>query len=87
MLTSSSDWSALTSENERLVDSRASQAPPRPAPPTPMPAPASRLRWRRRAALGAAAETAAAVAVTRATPAAAPGHRAAASRAFRQAGQ
>jgi hypothetical protein len=33
MSTSSPDWSILASENERLVDSRATQVPPRPAPP------------------------------------------------------
>jgi hypothetical protein len=67
MPTSSPDWSALASENERLVDSRASQVPPRPPPSAATPAPAPRLRWRRGAALGAAAETAAAHAVTGAT--------------------
>ena len=33
MSTTSPDWSILASENERLVDSRATQVPPRPAPP------------------------------------------------------
>jgi hypothetical protein len=53
MPTSSPDWSALTSENERLMDIRATAVPPSlvtPAPPAPMPAPAPRLRWRRRTA-------------------------------------
>jgi hypothetical protein len=58
MPTSNPDWSSLASENERLMDSRASQLTPRPAPstatPAPAPALAARLRWRRRAAPPAA---------------------------------
>jgi hypothetical protein len=59
MPTSDPDWSILASENERLVDSRATQVPPRPAPSAPVPAPAPRLLWRRRATPGAAAKSAA----------------------------
>ena len=62
MPTSNPDWSILASENERLADGRAAQAPP----PIPKLSPAPRLRWRRRTAPGgagaalAAAETTAA---------------------------
>ena len=64
MSTSSPDWSILASENERLVDSRATPAPPRPVPPAARPAPAPLLRWRRRPAPRAAAGTTAAHPVT-----------------------
>jgi hypothetical protein len=84
MPTSDPDWSILASENERLVDSRATQVPPRPAPSAPMPDPAPRLLWRRRATLGATAET---VATPEATTGRAAGRRASAGLVSRQAGQ
>ena len=86
MPTSDPDWSILASENERLMDSRATQVPPGTAPPAPMPAPAARLRWRRQAGPGAKAETADALAGDATTATGAPGRRASPGLAFRQAG-
>ena len=77
MPTSNPDWSILASENERLVDSRATQVPPGPAPSTPKPPPAPRSRWRRRPTLAAAPKLAA-VAATETPAAGAPAHRASA---------